>query len=304
MNLTLSRFILVFLLICRTASGQDLLSDLGSESKQEREFVQSTFKATRLINFHTLETVGPKTLDFRISHRFGTVNEGAYNAWGLDASASIRLGLEYSYDGRFMFGIGRSNVDKMVDGFLKYRLVRQGLEGGSPVAVTLLSAMYRNGVKSTGGVDRFAYPSDRFSYVHQVIIGRKFSPTFSIQAAPFFVHYNLVEKKADKNDMYGIAGATRIKFTKRSAITLEYGYRLVTDYATDQTFYNSFGIGYELETGGHVFQVHFTNSFGIADNEVFAHTRGNWNDGGFRLGFNISRVFSVPAAGQTKGASW
>lgn len=286
------------------AIAQDLLSDLASGEKEKKEFVMAAFKSTRLINFHTLETVGPKTLDFRISHRFGTINEGAYNAWGLDGSASIRLGLDYSYDGRLMFGIGRSNVEKMVDGYLKYRLVRQGLESGSPVAVTLFAGMYRNGVKTTGGFDKYAYPADRLSYVHQVIIGRKFSPGFSLQLAPFFVHYNLVDKKVDKNDMYGVAGAARLKFTKRSAVTFEYGYRMVTDYSSSQTYYNSFGIGYELETGGHVFQVHLTNSYGIADNEVYAHTSDSWEDGGIRLGFNISRVFSIPASGATKGASW
>ena len=306
MNIRIPLVLLIVALAQTAVNAQDLLNDLPADGKEKKEFAMAAFKSTRLINFHTLETVGPKTLDFRISHRFGTLNQGAYNAWGIDGPASIRLGLDYSYDGRLMFGIGRSNVEKMVDGYLKFRLVRQGLEGGSPVAVTLFSGMYRNGEKSgqDGTFDKYAYPSDRLSYVHQVIIGKKFNPTFSLQVAPFFVHYNLVEKAADKNDMYGVAGATRIKFTKRSAITLEYGYRLVTDYSTETTYHNSFGIGYELETGGHVFQVHLTNSYGLADNQFFARTTDSWSDNGIHLGFNISRVFSIPAHGEAKGASW
>jgi hypothetical protein len=298
---------LAVLFLCRfTAGAQDLLSDLPSDGKKEKEFAMAAFKSTRLINFHTLETVGPKTLDFRISHRFGTLSQGAYDAWGIDGPATIRLGLDYSYDGRLMFGIGRSNLEKMVDGYLKYRLVRQGLEGGSPVAVTLCASMFRNGEKGiqVGAFNKYEYPSDRLSYVNQVIVGRKFSPSVSMQIAPFLVHYNLVDKSADKNDMYGVAGAARFKFTKRSAVTVEYAYRMVTDYSVDNTYYNSFGIGYELETGGHVFQVHLTNSDGMADNQFFARTRDSWSNNGIRLGFNISRVFSIPAAGETKGKSW
>jgi hypothetical protein len=287
-------------------NAHDLLSDVPSDSKGNKEFAAATFKSTRLINFHTIETVGPKTLDFRISHRFGSLNSGSYEAWGLDGPASIRLGLDYSYDGRLMFGIGRSNREKMVDGYAKYRLVRQSISGGgSPLAVTLFAGIYRTGEKGNfGGFDRYAYAADRLSYVHQIIIGRKFSPSVSAQIAPFFVHYNLVEKMSDKNDMYGVAGAARFKFTKRSAFTIEYAYRLVDDYSTTTKYYNSFGIGYELETGGHVFQVHLTNSYDLADNQFLAHTAEKFSDGGIHLGFNISRVFSIPASGAAKDVSW
>lgn len=290
------------LLSAYTLKAQDLLSGLPSDGNDKKEFATATFKSTRLINFHTIETVGPKTLDFRISHRFGSLNSGAYDAWGLDGPASIRLGLDYSYDGRLMFGIGRSNVEKMADAYAKYRLVRQSISGGgSPIAVTLFAGIYRTGAKGDfGGFDRYAHPSDRLSYVHQVIIGRKFSPSISAQIAPFFVHYNLVENMSDKNDMYGVAGAARFKFTKRSAFTIEYAYRLVDDYSTTTKYYNSFGIGYELETGGHVFQVHLTNSYTLADNQFLAHTTDKFADGGIHLGFNISRVFSIPASGGVK----
>src|SRR6185436_2451137 len=97
------------------------------------------FKSTRLINQQTLESVGKRTLDFRISHRFGPVNSGSYGAWGIDGPVNIRLGLDYSFDGRLMFGIGRTSVDKIVDGFLKYRLLRQTTDGKMPVSVTLFA---------------------------------------------------------------------------------------------------------------------------------------------------------------------
>ena len=288
---------LLFLLTCPSLFAQDLIGELGGES-EKKEFSSATFKSTRLINFQTVETVGPKTLDFRISHRFGPVNSGAYNAWGLDGPASIRLGLDYCYDGRFMIGIGRSSVEKMVDAYLKVRILRQTIDNQMPISMTLFSGAYRNGLKTSGGpLDPFYYPIDRFSYVNQLIIARKFSPSFSFQLAPFFVHYNIVNSITDKNDMYGIAAATRIKFSKRSAITLEYAWRYPNDYSLETKYYDSFGIGYELETGGHVFQVHLTNSFGIADNQYLARTTDTWNAKGIHLGFNISRVFTIPAGG-------
>ena len=291
---------LLFLLFAIASNAQDLIGQIGADnSKANKEYVSATFKSTRLINFHTNETVGPKTLDFRISHRFGTLNSGAYNAWGIDGPANIRLGLDYSYDGRLMFGIGRSSSEKMVDGLVKYRLLRQTIDKGMPISLTLFAGAYRNGIKTSGGkgVDPYYNSWDRFSYVFQAIVARKFSPNFSLQMAPFFVHYNIVEHITDKNDMYGVAFCTRYKFTKRSAITVEYAWRFPNDYSLNQKYYNSFGVGYELETGGHVFQVHFTNSFGLAENQFLAHTTDSWSSNGIHLGFNISRVFTVPAGG-------
>lgn len=288
---------LYMLVAMMPATAQDLLSELGTESSP-KEYAKATFKSTRLINFHTNETVGPKTLDFRISHRFGPVSSGAYNAWGIDGPASIRLGLDYSYDGRLMFGIGRSSVEKMVDASIKYRLLRQTVDNSMPISLTLFASAYRNGLRTSGGpIDPYKYPIDRFSYVMQAIFAKKFNSSFSFQLAPFFVHYNIVNSITDKNDMYGVAAATRFKFSKRSAITLEYGWRYPNDYTLETKYYDSFSIGYELETGGHVFQVHLTNSFALADNQFLVRTTDSWADKGIHLGFNISRVFTIPAGG-------
>ncbi len=281
------------------ANAQDLLS--GLEPTADADYSIATFKSTRLINQHTIETVGPKTLDFRISHRFGAINSGSYNAWGLDGPANIRLGLEYSPDGRFMFGIGRSSLDKLVDCFLKYKLLRQKTDNSMPFSMTLLASAYyttlKDGNAIANGFDRYENRSSRFSYCYELLIARKFSPSFSFQVAPWLVHYNLVDLKTDKNDAYGLSGLLRMKFTKRAAITMEYAYRMNKYNAFTNTdgdvYHNSFAIGYELETGGHVFQIHFTNSFGITENQFFTKTDSKWNDAGIRLGFNISRVFTL-----------
>jgi len=273
----------------------DLMNMLNENEPKKKEYTSATFKTTRIINFHTLETVGRRSLDFRIAHRFGDINSGAYNAWGIDAGAGVRLSLEYSYDGKLMFGVGRSSVDKMGDAFVKYRLLRQTTDNKMPISVTAFAGGYHTFLKEpmqgTGNPDYFGKVSDRISYCSQIIIGRKFSEWFSFQIAPTYVHYNLVPSSNDKNDMFVLAGGLRCKFTKRQAITIEYGYRL--NKYTDVKFYDSFGVGWEIETGGHVFQIHVVNSLGMCENQFYPFTNTTWENGGIRLGFNISRVFTL-----------
>jgi hypothetical protein len=263
------------------------------EEKPKKEFTTATFKTTRLINFHTVEVLSKRSLDFRISHRFGDFNSGAYNAWGIDGGANIRLALEYCHGSRLMFGLGRTSSKKIVDGFLKYRLLRQtNSEGGMPISLTLFSSMYNTFERSKiAGLDKYTNITDRFSFCNQIMIARKFNSRFSFQFTAAMVHINLVEKITDKNDCFILGGVTRYKFTKRQAVTLEYGYRL-NQYSKSK-YYDSFGIGYDLETGGHVFQIHLTNSFGLTEDQYFMYTNKSWDNWGIRLGFNISRVFSL-----------
>jgi len=272
----------------------DLLGLIGEPDAVHSHAI-ATFKGTRLINFHTLEVPGERTLDFRIAHRFGPFNSGGYNFWGLDGGASIRTSFEYSYDGRLNLGIGRSSVDKTFDGFAKYRLLRQGDQANPPVSITLFSGIYATSLKDKDdgllNVKKYADFSSRLAYCHQIIVGRKFNDRFSLQVAPTLVHVNLAEELDDKNDAIIIATAARYKVTQRMAITAEYGWR-ATDY-TNSKYYDSFGIGIDLETGGHVFQMHLTNSFGLTENQFLTRNTDNWGDGGMRLGFNISRVFTL-----------
>lgn len=296
MNYLKYSLVFFFVIACKTVYSQDDPSKILEEaSTGAKTLTLATFKTTRLINFHTLETLGKRTLDFRISHRFGEANSGIDNFYGLDGGASIRLGLEYSYDGRLMFGIGRTSYQKMLDGFVKYRWLRQTEEKGMPVSVTLFAGMYcttaKDASKEITGFDRYEHFYSRLSYNYQAIIGRKFNKNFSAQVAPWMVHYNQVEGILESNDSYGVAAAMRYKITRSMALTTEYAFR-INDY-TDGDYYNSFGIGFEIETGGHVFQMHVTNSFGLVENQFLPYTDTSWKDGGVRLGFNISRVFNL-----------
>jgi len=284
-------------LIAQDDKMQHEMDSIMALEKAPKEFVYATFKTTRIINLQTTETAGRRSLDYRIQHRFGELNTGANNAWGIDGPANLYMSLEYSHDGRLMASIGRSSMDKLSEGFLKYRLIRQGLKGGSPLSVTLFSAMNytatRDPNKITNGYDKYANRWDRFSYCHMIIIGRKFTDWLSFEIAPMMIHYNLVEFIRDRNDVFALGVGGRYKLGARFSLSAEYIIRLNKYSDTYSSYHNSASLGFDIETGGHVFQIHLTNSLGINETQFVPYTRTNWNNLGVRIGFNMSRVFSL-----------
>ena len=281
-----------------SAQDDDLLGLVDNQNEpKKKEFVSATFKGTRLVNFHTVEVPGKNSLEFRISHHFSDFNSGGYNFWGLDGGASIRLGLEYSKDGRFEVGVGRSSLEKVYDGFLKYKLVRQTLNNKQPFTITLFSSLYYTTLKdpnaASTGVNRYEFASSRLNYCHQIIIARKFSERLSVQLSPTMVHYNLVDLVAQSNDQFIASVAARYKFTRRFAMTFEYGYRI--NDRNVGSYFDSMGIGFDLETGGHVFQMFLTNSAGMIETQYYGRTTSDWRQFGIKLGFNISRMFWIAA---------
>jgi hypothetical protein len=273
----------------------DSTKSWGSEAEDSGPYVTKTFKSTRVINFQTVETSGEKVLDFTISHRFGPINSGSYESYGIDGGASIRLGLDYSPTSRLMFGLGRSSYQKMFDGYAKYRLLRQTKESGMPISLSLFSGVYCIGMKDlakdNNGYDKYQHFDSRLSFVHQIIVARKFGEQFSLEIAPWFVHCNQVDVITDLNDMYGVSAAMRFKFSKKFGVTGEYSYR-INKYSRND-YYNSMGIGLELQTAGHIFQVLLTNSIGLAESQYLPYTNNRWTNAGIRLGFNIGRSFQL-----------
>jgi LysM repeat protein len=276
----------------------DLLSMVDDGAKKEKEFVPSTFKSTRNINFHTSEILGKRCLDFRISHRFGPLNSGANNAWGIDGPANLMLSLEYSHTGRWMVGVSRCIENKTAEAFFKWKIIRQ-VKHGFPFTITYFGGVYHTFQKDPylgEPIKFYNNVADRVSYVNELIIACKVTPWLSLQVAPAYVHYNLAGSAngLSKNDCVALTGIIRAKYNKRQAIIFEYAYRLNTDYAATGTkYYNSMGIGWEIETGGHVFQLFATNSFGIMENSYLMTTNTTWKASGVRIGFNITRVFAL-----------
>lgn len=282
--------ILLFLGSTLRLKAQDDLLNLLGDDAPKKEFVSNAFKATRVINGHSMEHIGAGVLDFRILHRFGLLNSGSYNAYGFDV-ATMRLGLDYGINDRLTAGIGRSTYQKELDGFLKYRLIWQAKGKGSiPFSVVLIGGAVRNGMHFTDqSPDN--HQTSRYNYYYQVIIGRKFSNAFSLQLTPTVVHRNLVDSIKDKNDVYSIGIGTRLKLTQRFALTAEYFYTLPNQLPTGHN--DPFAVGVDIETGGHVFQLHVTNALGMNERAFLTDQNGNVAKGDLHFGFNISRVFTI-----------
>lgn len=282
-------FFILFVVFTDVQAQDDLLALLGEE-EATTEYTKAAFKTTRVINGHSLENVASGVMDIKISHRFGTLNSGAYELWGLD-QANIRIGADYGVTERLMIGIGRSNVNKTFDGFLKYKFLRQstGVKN-MPITLAYFGSAAVQTIKNSDN-SRENYNSSRWFYTHQLIIGRKFNESFTLQLMPTVVHRNLVETKAEKNDVYSMGMAGRIKLTKRTSLNAEYYYVLPNQLA--EGYYNSFAIGFDIETGGHVFQLQFTNSRAMIEKGFITETTGQWSKGDVHFGFNISRVFTL-----------
>ena len=230
--------------------------DESQNSSDQSHVVTGTFKATQLINVPTVESPGKQSLQFLIMHRFGKLNEGAYELFGLD-NASIRFGLDYGFTDRLSAGVGRSSVDKAFDGNIKYKILQQSTgKGAVPISLSLYELVTHYTQRYT---DK-PYLNSRFrtSYTSQLLIARKFSRNLSLQLAPSWTHYNLVATPEDNNDLFAITAGGRMKFTKRMSVTAEYSY-LLPDQVVSTKVYNSLSLGVDIETGGHVFQLVFTN---------------------------------------------
>jgi hypothetical protein len=269
----------------------DLLSSIKSEVPTDPGYATSTFKSTRVINSHSVETISKGNLDFRISHRFGKINSGAYNFFGLD-NATIRLALEYGLNDRITVGLGRSSFQKTIDGYVKLKLLRQRKSdlGTFPVSITWFSNTALNTFRN-GDVVIQQNSSYRYSFAHQLIIARKFSSTLSLQVAPILIHRNLKEAGEKSNDTYAIEFGGRVKVSKRVSINADYVYRISPE--TNSPYTNSLSLGVDIETGGHVFQLHITNSQGMIEEMFVTRTDGKWSNGDIFYGFNISRQFGL-----------
>ncbi len=266
----------------------DLLSMLGEE--ETTDYTTASFKTNRVINLHSLESTAKGVLDVKISHRFGILSGGFSELFGLDA-ATIRIGADYGISDLITIGVGRSSFEKTYDGFVKYKFLRQST-GKRNMPITA-AALATTAIKTTPwrNPDRENYFSSRLYYTVQLIVGRKFSEGFTLQLSPTLVHRNLVRTEAEANDVYSIGIAARQKITKRLTINAEYIYVLPDQLADG--YRNSLSIGFDIETGGHVFQLHFTNSTSMVEKGFINETNNNWLDGDIHFGFNISRVFSV-----------
>lgn len=279
-----------------------LAQDTDSTSSMEEpvsDRVTNTFESTRLINGHTIETLGKRVLEFRVEHRFGDIAGtagGVQNMFGFDNSADIRLALEYGITDKIMIGLGRSKGNgnpyrSLVDGFVKYRFLDQK-KGGSPFSIAALGTMSFSYMKAS--TDSFAITSfpktvHRLAYSAQLNIARKFHDRFSAALMPTIVHQNYVAND-NENTIFALGGGARIGITQTAAILLEY-YHCMTPTSIRPNNKNSLAVAVEIKTFGHNFTIYLANATGLGETQFITNTTSDWLKGQFRLGFAIGRIF-------------
>jgi hypothetical protein len=291
-------FIIATFLIGIQVNGQNV--DLFAEDNgRTSDIISSTFKSTRVVNGHSIENAGAGILDFRISHRFGALSQGSYNLFGLD-QATMRMGLDYGINNRLMIGIGRSTYEKQYDAFLKLKIIQQqDGERFIPFGISYVGSSIYKTLK-TSATSYVPYSSDRFSFAHQILIASKINDYFSIQLSPTLIHYNLVDSAAIPNDFKSLGISSRIRISKRVNITTEYFHR----FDKLAGYYNPLSLGIDIETGGHVFQLHVSNSTGMTERTFINETAGSWSKGDLCFGFNITRAFTIRKPKEFRNVKW
>jgi hypothetical protein len=288
----LSLAFLLSLLTLGIFAQDDLMNILDKNTTKETNYTTATFKSTRVLNGHSIERMQEGQLDVRISHRFGTLNSGGYNFFGLDQS-NIHLGLEYGITNWLMVGVGRSEFEKTFDGFAKFSILRQSTGAKEmPVSVSVVTSI---ALKTQKWPDQTQtnYFTSRLAYVGQVLVARKISQGLSVQLTPAYLHRNLVATELDPNDIFALGAGARLKLTKRISLNGEYYYIANPKKNFSTQIYNPLSLGFDIETGGHVFQLFFTNSLGMTEKQFLGATTGSWKKGDIHFGFNISRVFTL-----------
>lgn len=279
--------------------------------------VQYAFKTTKVVNLQSLELIDPGVFDFKMSHRFGAMNGGAaafnsedaVNAFGFDV-ATIRFGGEYGVNENLMVGLGRYNVksEKGVDAYVKYRLMHQTSDNKKPLSILLLGAVdykntqYDRTIMGIAGPVTIAWGipgKQRLSYVGQVIVGKKVNDDFSWILSPTVVVSGMSDRYDAGSESFVSSGTAKTQFalgmgfrnklSSRTSLNMEY----IPILNGNGDFYNSFSVGFDVETGGHVFQFDFTNSVGMNESMFITRNTDRWGAAGVRLGFNLHRVFTV-----------
>lgn len=278
--------VILSLLIADYVVAQDDLMAL-LDTPDTPEIVMASWKGTHVINGHSTKTKNKGELDFLIYHRFGPVNSGIKEFFGLD-QANMRLGFEYGITGNLDLGIGRSTFNKAYDGYVKWNFLQQQ-KGRKNIGLNMvwLSAI----AIPTVNISEQLSTLDRLEYTHQLMLSRKFDSNFTMQIMTGFVHLNTITNSEDSNNIGYLGGAFRYKISGSLALTAEYYHRFNPSISIET--FDVVAIGVDIETGGHVFQLHFTNSRPTYESGFITNSTDNFWDGDIRFGFNISRTFQI-----------
>ena len=277
--------IVFFLFICPHAEAQ-----IERRRANPGGPVEDVFWATQIIGTSSVTNLPKKNINFSIHHVFGIATNGIDDLFGLDGSANIRFGLDYGVTDRLSVGFGRSRFDKLYDFRFKANVLRQTKDNKMPIELALKGdigmATIANGLSF----------KDKLNYFASVMIARKFSEKLSLQVSPMYAHFNTVYKERgpadsiieEENAHLAIGLAGKFAFIPRAALIVEYV--PVLGERSDGTK-DTFAVGLDYETGGHVFQVFATTSQGLTEQHLIARNVDDFFSGDFRFGFNVHRVF-------------
>ncbi|MEL6975658.1 MAG: DUF5777 family beta-barrel protein [Bacteroidota bacterium] len=264
---------------------EDLLGELDAETTDE-SFETAAFKGLKIVNFESTKMVSKQELYFVVSHRFGSIKPGIEDFFGLD-QAVTRLNFIYGISDGINIGVSRSSFQKIYETSLKLRLLRQK-RNGLPFTLVLFNSAMLNTALDEQTLPGLSF-ENRLSYSTQALVSTKLNKNLSFQVAPTFFHDNLVALDNQENSQYAVGFGGRCKLTKRWSLNVDYGLHL--NRAAESPFVNPLSIGFDLETGGHVFQLHFTNAQPMNTNFFLGQATGDWGEGDIFFGFNLSRVF-------------
>ncbi len=279
--------LLIIPFLCN-AQEDDLLQELDNLNQNETTYELPAFKALQIGNLQSTKVVDKGDLYLVVAHRFGYLKEGIKEFFGLD-QANTKIQLLYGLLPNLQIGVSRDSYEKTYSGTAKYKLYRQSDK--IPVNVSLYGSVDINTVlkKSTyPGLKTF----DPFSYTTQILVSRRFSEKLSLELAPIFVRHNLqdlnfTQTQTHNQILLGLGG--RYKISKRLSINADYAYNFSKD--SNSSYKNPFTVGVDIETGGHVFQLLFTNARASSDASFLTETLGDWSKNEISFGFNIVRVF-------------
>jgi Membrane bound beta barrel domain (DUF5777) len=283
-------FLMVFALTAIQLTAQEEV-----ETKKETKPVRDMFESTWLIDNQTVIVPIKGTFQMDIIHRFGTLNNGYKDLYGIFASSNIKLGFNYSILDNLSVGFGITKTFMTWDMNVKYAILQQTRSGSIPLSVTY----FGNAAIDTRTEDNFINGSDRVSFFHQLIIARKVSSKFSIQVAPSLSHYNAVEAFINpdkekvavmKNDHFAISAGGRFKVADQIALIANYDQPITKHFAKNPQPNLSFGI--EMSTSSHSFQVFISNYNYIIPQRNNVFNQNDYKNGDFLIGFNITRLWN------------
>lgn len=281
-------FVFVFFAIAFASAQDDLLNQLNTDKSGVKEVETSAFKGLQICNMQSTKLTSKGEWYMVVSHRFGDLTHGFDNFFGLD-NALTKIGGIYGVTDWLSLGASRQTYNKTYELTAKYKFANQEING-FPVTIVGYNTMDINSELKKAANPGIKF-NNRLAFTTQLLVSRKFSDSFSFEIAPVYLHKNLYEYGLEQKDQFFIGSGARYKVAKRMSVNLEYAARVGTPEGFTSPYHNPLSLGLDIETGGHVFQLVFSNSQPMNDVAVFSNTKGNWDGGSIYFGFNMYRVF-------------